>query len=112
MKPSEKLKEKQVRIFHTLVFLLICLFFTGVAIEWELRQRRKFEAAIAYKNFSKEKLQAVISDFDSLKACRDPYIEHFTDKHPEFAGLNRIWIINSCGWWLKKFRRELKRKRA
>jgi hypothetical protein len=112
MKPIDKLKEKKVSIFHTFVFFLICLFFTGVAIEWELRQRRKFEAAVTYKNFSKEKLQALIEDFNSLKTCRDPYVEHFTAKHPEFATLNRIWLINSCEYWLKKLKRELKRENS
>jgi hypothetical protein len=105
-------EEKKVSIFHTFVFFLICLFFTGVAMEWELRQRRNFVAAVAYRNFAKEKLQSVIEDFDSLKTCRDPYVEHFTAKHPEFAGVNRMWLINSCGYWLRKFRRELKRKLA
>ena len=104
-------QEKRVSIFHTAVFFFICLFFTGVAVEWEIRQRRKFKRAVNVSSYSAEILKAVISDFDSLKTCKDPYVEHFTDKHPEFAGLNRIWIINSCGWWLKKFRRELKIKR-
>jgi hypothetical protein len=102
--------EKRVSVLHTAIFFLICLFFTGVAVEWELRQRRKFKSSVDYRSFSKEKLQAVITDFDSLKTCKDPYVENFTGKHTEFAGLNRIWIINSCGWWLRKFRRELKRK--
>jgi hypothetical protein len=106
-------KKKKVSIFHTLVFFIICLFFTGVAVEWELRQRRKFKAAVAYKGFPKEKLQAVIDDFDSLKTCRDPYVEHFTAKHPEFSTLNRMWIINSCAYWLGKFKQELiKRNRS
>ena len=105
-------EEKKVSTFHTFVFFLICLFFTGVAVEWELRQRRKFKSAVNFKGFSKDKLQAVIDDFNSLKTCKDPYIEHFTGKHPEFAGLNRMWVINSCGYWLRKIRRELKRKPA
>lgn len=107
---KELSEEKKVNIFHTFVFFLICLFFTGVAIEWELRQRRKFESSVLYRKFSKEKLYAVIEDFDNLRTCRDPYVEHFTVKHPEFAGLNRMWLINSCGYWLKKLERELKRE--
>jgi hypothetical protein len=110
--PLVENNKKKVSLVHTVVFFLICLFFTGVAVEWELRQRRKFKRTVNVSSYSTEKLKSVISDFDSLKTCKDPYVEHFTDKHPEFAGLNRIWIINSCGWWLKKFRRELKRKRA
>jgi hypothetical protein len=110
MKPNSS--EKKVSIFHTLVFFLICLFFTGVALEWELRQRRKFLSDVFYRKFSKEKLQSLIDDFDSLKTCKDPYIEHFTAKHPEFSMLNRMWLINSSGYWLKKLKRELKRESA
>ena len=112
MMHTREAEKKRVSIFHTFVFFFICLFFTGVALEWELRQRRKFKSAVNFKGFSKDKLQAVIDDFNSLKTCKDPYIEHFTGRHPEFAGLNRMWIINSCGYWLRKFRRELKRKPA
>ena len=101
---------KKVSIIHTTVFFFICLFFTGVAVEWELRQRRKFRTMIDSRLFTADELEAVINDFDDLKSCRDPYVEHFTQRHPEFSGLNRMWLINSCGYWLGKFRKELMKK--
>jgi len=88
----------------------IVLFFTAVAKTWEHRRRREFKKAVKYRNFSDEKLKKVLDDFNILTSCEDPYIEHFYDKHPEFSTLHKLWVLNSHGYWTKKFQDELRRR--
>lgn len=102
---------KQVSPFHTFVFFLICLFFTGVALHWELKHRRRFRHIIPLRCLPTEEILTTIADFDRLKTCRDPLIENFVQKHPEFSSLNRLWVLNST-YWTKRYQREARRRGA
>lgn len=104
--------EKPVSPFHTFVFFLICLFFSGVALHWELKHRRRFRIIIPLKRLPTTEIVATLDDFERLQTCRDPMIEHFLNKHPAFSTLNRLWVLNSSGYWVKRYRRELRRRGA
>jgi hypothetical protein len=52
-----------------------------------------------------------LADFERLKTCQDPIVEHFVEKHPMFTDINRLWLINSCTYWLKRYRGEANRRR-
>ena len=103
---------KTVSPFHTFVFFLICLFFSGVALHWEWKNRRRFRIIIPLKRLSTEEILATLEDFEHLRTCRDPMIEHFLGKHPAFTSLNRLWVLNSNVYWVRRYRRELRRRGA
>jgi hypothetical protein len=102
--------EKKVSAFHTFVFFNICLFFSFIALHWELKHRRGFRRLIRPGTLTEGQLESALEDFARLKSCEDPYIEHFISRHPEFSMVNRLWLINSCGYWQRRYRRELKRR--
>ena len=110
-KDREVGQEGKVSLFHTSVFFLICLFFTCVALHWELKHRMRFKRRIKLKELSAEEIRTTLADFEHLKTCQDPIVEHFVEKHPMFTDINRLWLINSCTYWLKRYRREANRRR-
>lgn len=103
------MKEKG-RLLHTAAFFLVCVFFSFVALQWELKHRLRFNRRIQIRRLTAPQLINGLTDFVALKSCRDPYIEHFLEKHPVMASLNRLWLVNSAGYWLFRYRRELKRR--
>jgi hypothetical protein len=107
---SEVHGEKRVSLVHTFVFSLICLFFTFVAVFWELKHRLRFKKAVKLRRLSSQEIEATLDDFERLKTCQNPFVEDFQDKHAQFASVNRLWLINSCNYWCGHFERELKRR--
>lgn len=77
-------------------------FFAVVAKRWERARRKEFERAVPYKSYTKEQIEEIMADFETLASCRDPYIEHFYEKHPEFSTLHKLWVLNSSGYWKDK----------
>lgn len=104
--------EKTVSPLHTFIFFLICLFFTGVALHWEMKHRHRFCIIIPLRHLPTAEILTTLEDFELLKTCRDPVIEHFVVKHPAFGSLNRLWVLNSSAYWIKRYRRDLRRRGA
>lgn len=88
----------------------IVLFFTFVAKKWEFKNRRKFKKAVKFRKYETENLRQVLADFKILSICQDPYIENFYNKHPDFATLHKLWVLNSHSYWTNKFNREIQRR--
>ncbi len=109
---TDKSGELKLSLWKIIVMALITGFFTIVAKNWEQKQRREFKKAVPYKGYSAEKLEGVLLDFQDLVSCRDPYVEHFYEKHPDFSPLHRLWVLNSNGYWQKKLLARLKRLRG
>ncbi len=99
-----------VSILHTFVFFIICVFFTLIALFWELRQRFVFYKYCKLRTLSNEELKSTINDFNSFIKCSDPYIEHFLNKHPAFTRMSPLWVQNSHRYWIKRYKKELKRR--
>lgn len=94
----------------TIVLSLICVFFTCVAWNWELKNRREFKRVCKFKEMDIPELEMTLKDADDLISCRDPFIEHFCSKHDKFSKLNALWVINSSQYWMDKYKDELKRR--
>ena len=88
---------------------LIVAFFSVVANLWEWKQRRVFHKNVKYKTYSKEKLQKILDDFEYMISCKDPYIENFCKKNPEFKNLHHLWTLNSHTYWTNKFKKAIER---
>ncbi len=96
---------------HTLVFFFICIFFSLIAAVWELRHRFYFRLKVKVSHLETEELVSTLEDFQAFKTCRDPYIEKFQVRHrQEFGGANRLWIINSSGYWMNRYVKELRKR--
>lgn len=93
-----------------LVLSFIVAFFSVVAHLWEWKQRRVFHKNVKIKTFSKEKLQKILDDFEYMISCKDPYIENFCIKNPEFANVHHLWTLNSHEYWTTKFKKEIERR--
>ncbi len=102
--------EYKVSALHTLLFFIICLFFTLVALQWELKQRYRYHTYIKPQKLSDEVLRSTLDDFNLFINCSDPCIEHFLKKHPEFAYMSPLWVHNSHTYWYKFYTKELKRR--
>ena len=98
------------RFRHTASFFFICCFFGVVASSWEVRHRIRFRRSTRPRKLGDRELLSTMDDFIKLKKCIDPYIENFQEKHRQFAGISRLWIINSANYWTDKYYRELKRR--
>ncbi len=105
-KLTDKDGELKLSYSKILVMAEITAFFAVVAKSWEHKRRQEFFAQVKYKNFDEEKLNAIIEDFHLLASCQDPYIEHFYEKHPEFSGLHKLWVLNSSGFWKEKLEQQ------
>lgn len=99
------------RLGYTLVFFLICIFFSAVALHWELKHRAAFRRSAHLKKISTRDLVEILEAYYDLKSCRDPFMEHFLDRAPLLKGLNRLWLLNS-NWWPERMARELRRRGA
>ncbi len=99
-------------LLYTFIFFLICIFFSFVALAWELKHRLRFHRRVRFRSINTARLLSALHNFAVLRSCRDPYIESFLEKQPELASLNRLWLINSSAYWLKRYRRELRRRGA
>ena len=97
-----------VSLWKTFVFSLICGFFAMVGRGFDLKYGLRFKRVYKYKSYSTEKLKNVLTDFDKLVSCEDPYIEHFIEKYPEFSTINAMWILAS--YWQKTVKKELRRR--
>lgn len=64
----------KVSIIHTCIFFFICIFFTVIALIWELRQRYHFHIYIKPKKLPDEILLSTLHDFNTFITCSDPYI--------------------------------------
>ncbi|MCX8124206.1 MAG: hypothetical protein N3F66_08585, partial [Spirochaetes bacterium] len=102
--------EYRVSALHTAVFFFICVFFTIIALLWELRQRYRFHTHIKPHKLSDEILTSIIHDFELFINCSDPFIEHFLDKHPEFKNISPLWVQNSHKYWYTLYIKELKKR--
>lgn len=102
--------EKRVSLVHTFVFSLICLFFTFVAVFWELKHRLSFRRVVNLQRLSTEEIETTLDDFERLETCQNPFVEDFQEKHAQFASINPLWLINSCNYWCSRYERELKRR--
>lgn len=103
------MKEKG-HFLHTAAFFWVCVFFTFVALQWELKHRFRFNRRVRVRRLTTPQLRDGLAHFAALKTCRDPYIENFLEKHPLHTSLNRLWLVNSADYWLSKYRRELRRR--
>lgn len=112
MKPISTSPQGQIKLStrKILVLSLIVGFFSIVAHSWEGRQRRVFRNAVKYKTFSTDKLKKILSDFEFMISCKDPYIENFIKKNPEFTTLHHLWTLNSHEYWTGKFRQEINQR--
>jgi len=111
MSNMETMRDKMyisISLWRTFVFFQICVFFTMVAWGFDLKYRLRFNKVFKYKKYSTEKLKNVLSDFEKLVLCEDPYIEHFLKKHPELSKINPMWLFTLS--WQKKVKEELKRR--
>jgi len=100
-------KNGELRLSPWKVFVMaqITLFFTVVAKRWEHKRRREFHAAVPWHTYTLEQIERILADFHELATCRDPYIEHFYEKHPDFSTLHKLWVLNSSGYWKEKLER-------
>lgn len=107
-----KSKNGQIKLStrKIVVLSLIVAFFSVVANLWEWKQRRIFHKNVKYKTFSKDKLQKILDDFDNMISCKDPYIENFCKKNPEFANVHHLWTLNSHEYWTTKFKKAIERR--
>jgi len=105
-------KDGEIKLSLRKVFnmSLIVLFFTVVAKRWESKRRREFKKAVKYKSYSTDYLKKVLDDFKILSTCKDPYIENFYEKHPDFSKLHKLWVLNSFTYWTEKFTDEISRR--
>ncbi len=99
------------KLRHTATFFFICCFFGVVASSWEIRHRLRYRKVSKPCKLDDHELLSAMDDFVKLKKCEDPYIENFQEKHRQFAGISRLWIINSANYWTGKYYRELKRRK-
>ncbi len=68
------------RLGYTLVFFLICIFFSAVALRWELKHRAAFRRSVPLKKIPTPVLVETLVAFSDLKSCREPFMEHFFDR--------------------------------
>jgi hypothetical protein len=107
----EKMSDKMnisISLWKTFVFLLICVFFTIVAWGFDLKYSFRFRKVCKYKKYNTEKLKKMLSDFEKLISCEDPYIENFFEKHQELSTINPMWLFILS--WQKKIKKELQRR--
>ncbi len=100
----------KLSLWNIVVLSVIVGFFSIVAHCWEHRRRVEFKRHVHYRQYPTEQLKQVLADFEYMIACKDPYIEHFNQKHPDFAPLHHLWVLNSHEYWTEKFRAEIERR--
>ena len=100
-------KDGELRLSPWKVFVMahIVLFFTMVAKTWEGNRRREFRRAVPWRGYALEEIECILADFHTLATCKDPYIENFYEKHPEFSSLHKLWVLNSSSYWKEKLER-------
>ncbi|HOU09912.1 MAG TPA: 4Fe-4S binding protein [Clostridiales bacterium] len=102
---TDKDGELKLSVWKIFVMFNLVVFFTAVAKTWEHRRRREFHRAVQYKKYDTAYCRTILEDFKALATCKDPYIEHFYEKHPDFAGLHKLWVLNSSGYWAEKIKK-------
>ncbi|NCA66481.1 MAG: hypothetical protein EOM87_00295 [Clostridia bacterium] len=106
-KITDKHGELKLSVWKIFVMTLIVAFFAVVAKVWESNRRAEFKKSVAYNNFSEDKISKIMGDFHTLATCKDPYIENFYVKHPEFSSLHKLWVLNSSGYWKQKLEKRM-----
>ncbi len=104
---TDKNGELKLSVWKIFVMFKLVIFFAIVAKTWEGRRRREFNRTVKYKQYDTSDLKAVLADFKILATCKDPYIEHFYEKHPDFSTLHKLWVLNSSGYWAEKFKKQI-----
>lgn len=101
-KITDKQGELKLSVWKISVMAVIVAFFAVVAKIWEKKRRAEFKKAVAFNSFDEKKIACIMKDFHTLATCKDPYIENFYLKHPEFAPLHKLWVLNSSAYWKQK----------
>ncbi|MGI6701293.1 MAG: hypothetical protein ACOX3U_02345 [Christensenellales bacterium] len=109
-KITDKKGELKLTVRKIIVMTFLVMFFTVVAKRWEFKRRREFKKSVKYKSYDTDYLKKVLEDFKILSSCKDPYIENFYKKHPDFSTLHKLWVLNSFTYWTEKFNKELRRR--
>ena len=109
-KITDKQGELKLTVRKIIVMTFLVAVFTVIANRWEYKRRREFAKAVKYKEYDTAYLKKVLEDFKTLTTCKDPYIENFYQKHPDFASLHKLWVLNSFAYWTEKFNSEIRRR--
>ena len=59
-------------LLYTFIFFLICIFFSFVALAWELKHRLRFHRRVRFRSINTARLQSALHNFAALQSCRDP----------------------------------------
>jgi len=102
---TDKHGELRLSLWKVYVMAHIVAFFAVVAKSWERKRRREFRRAVPYRNYSLEQIEEILADFHVLATCKDPLIENFYEKHPDFSTLHKLWVLNSSGYWKEQLER-------
>lgn len=106
-KITNKSGELKLSVRKIATMALIVGFFSAVAKIWERKRRSEFNKSVPYKKYTAEYINMIFEDFQTLATCKDPYIENFYSKHPDFSSLHKLWVLNSSGYWKSKLTKQL-----